>query len=325
MLNPGKGAGREEVLLEKLRQRSDRLNGVTYPRQILPDRSYLITRRTTQRQFLLRPSCETNQNVRYCLGVAAERTGVILHAFCVMSNHWHGVVTDPEARLPEFIECFHKLLAKVQNAMLNRWENFWSSDKTSLVLLTSEQDVLDKMAYTLANPTAAGLVKSPEDWPGVISGRFGEEYAAEMPDKFFDDDGDLPDSSELTVVRPQIFTSLSDADLYARLCEEVATKVRVARQDIARSGQSFLGREHVLRQSVNATPQSEPARRSLSPRVSGKSSERTAAIRRLCEFIRRYRIAWDEWRQGNRERKFPAGTYALRVRAGVTCEDAVPE
>jgi len=179
----------------------DRCCRVTYPRQILPGQSYLVTRRTTQRQFLLRPSRVTNQNVKYCLALAAERTGVILHAVCVMSNHWHGVVTDPEARLPEFTECFHKLLAKAQNAAIERWENFWSSDKTSLVLLTSEHDVLEKMAYTLANPTAAGLVKCPDEWPGVISGRFGSEDLVEMPDAFFDEEGDLPENTELQFVR----------------------------------------------------------------------------------------------------------------------------
>ncbi|HET7542665.1 MAG TPA: hypothetical protein VFK05_22495 [Polyangiaceae bacterium] len=303
----------------------DRHGEVTIPRQILPGQSYLVTRRTTQRQFLLRPSRVTNQNVRYCLALAAERTGVILHAVCVMSNHWHGVVTDPEARLPEFTECFHKLLAKAQNASLDRWENMWSSDKTSLVLLTSEQDMLEKMAYTLANPTAAGLVKAPEEWPGVISGRFGEAYLTEMPDTFFDEDGELPETAELQFVRPQIFASLTDAELYARLREEVASRVRVARDEMAQSGRPFLGRESVLRQSVDATPKTEAARRNPNPRVSGRSSaERIAAIRRMCEFVRGYRAAWNEWRQGNRDVTFPAGTYALRVYAAVTCATAIP-
>ncbi len=294
---------------------------MTYPRQILPGQSYLVTRRTTQRQFLLRPSRVTNQNVRYCLALAAERTGVIIHAVCVMSNHWHGVVTDPEGRLPEFTECFHKLLAKAQNVALDRCENMWSSDKTSLVLLTSEQDVLEKMAYTLANPTAAGLVKSPEEWPGVISGRFGEEQLIEMPDAFFDEEGDLPDATELQFVRPQIFTSLTDAELYARLRDEVAVKVRSARDQIAQSGRSFLGRTSILRQRVDASPKTETRRRSLVPRFSGR--ERIAAIRRMCEFIRAYRAARNDWRQGNRAAMFPAGTYALRIHACVSCVAAV--
>ncbi|HEY0469502.1 MAG TPA: hypothetical protein VGC79_35175 [Polyangiaceae bacterium] len=243
-----------------------------------------------------------------------------------MSNHWHGVVTDPEARLPEFTECFHKLLAKAQNASLDRWENFWSSDKTSQVLLTSEQDVLEKMAYTLANPTAAGLVKSPDEWPGVISGRFGKEDTVEMPDVFFDEDGDLPESAEFQCVRPQIFAALSDAELYARLRDEVAASVRLAREELARCGRSFLGRASVLRQSVDAIPKTSAPRRNPNPRVAGRSSvERVAAILRMCKFIGAYRAAWNEWRHGNRDAKFPAGTYALRIYAHVTCAEAAPD
>jgi REP-associated tyrosine transposase len=267
----------------------------------------------------------TNENVRYCLALAAERTGVVLHAVCVMSNHWHGVITDPEGRVPEFTECFHKLLAKAQNSSLDRWENLWSSDKTSLVLLTSEQDVLEKMAYTLANPTMAGLVKSPDEWPGVISSRFGQTEVAEMPDVFFDEDGELPDSSELQIVRPQIFSSLSDAELYARLRDEVAAMVRVAREEMAKSGRTFLGRDSVLRQSFHASPKTTAPRRNPSPRIAGKSSrERVAAIRRMCEFVCEYRAAWNQWKQGNREARFPAGTYALRIYARVACAEAAP-
>ena len=70
------------------------------PREVLPGRTYLVTRRCTQRQFLLKPSRRTNELVRYCLAVAARKTGVLVHAVCFMSNHWHGVITDPLARLP---------------------------------------------------------------------------------------------------------------------------------------------------------------------------------------------------------------------------------
>ena len=139
---------------------------MTAPRQILPGSCYLVTRRCTQRQFLLRPSVVSNEIVEYCLALAADQTGVELHAVCVMSNHWHAVVSDPFACLPEFLERVHRLTARALNASLGRWENFWSSDKPSVVRLVTEQAVLDEMAYVLANPTAAGLVNSPREWPG---------------------------------------------------------------------------------------------------------------------------------------------------------------
>ncbi len=80
----------------------------------------------------------------------------------------------------------------------------WSSDKTSVVLLVSDEDVLEKMAYTIANPTAAGLVRAPKDWPGVITTRIDERCTVDMPDVFFDPEGTLPETVELEFSRPPI-------------------------------------------------------------------------------------------------------------------------
>jgi putative transposase len=298
---------------------------VTKPREVLPGRSYLLTRRCTQRQFLLKPSRRTNQLVRYCLAVAASKTGVLLHAVCFMSNHWHGVVTDPFARLPEFLEHFHRLLAKAQNASLGRWENLWSSDKTSVVLLVSDADLLDKMAYTIANPTAAGLVRSPHEWPGVITNRIGERCTVDMPDVFFDPEGTLPETIALEFTRPPIYPQLELARLARHLANAVERRVREARAAIARQGRKFLGAKAVRQQAFDAVPKTTEPRRNPNPRIAAAHTpERVQAIRNLLAFLRDYRAAWHAWRHGKRDQVFPAGTYALRIYARVACAPACP-
>ncbi len=297
---------------------------MTIPRRLLPGSFYLLTRRCTQRQFLLRPSRLTNQIVGYCLAAAAEHSGVLLHAVCVMSNHWHAVVSDPEARLPEFLERAHRLIAKCQNSALGRWENLWSSDKTSVVYLASEQDVLDKMAYVIANPTAAGLVRSPDDWPGVITRRLGERITFEMPEHFFDEANIQTDSDDVVLEfgRPAIFAQLSDDELDRRLFEAVAERVRVARAAMRAAGKSFLGVQAVLRQPFTARPSTPEVRRRLNPRVAAANpSIRIAALRALQQFVAQYRDAWCAWREGKRDVLFPLGTYALRVHARARCEE----
>jgi putative transposase len=296
---------------------------MTRPRQLLPGQRFLITRRCTQRQFLLRPSRLTNQIIEYSLALAAEYTGVQLHGACFMSNHWHGVVTDPEARLPEFLERFHRLVAKAQNASLGRWENLWSSDKTSVVLLVDDADVLEKMAYTISNPVVAGLVRAPHEWPGVISLRFDEPRIVEMPDVFFDQEGDLEDEVTLRFVRPHL--DLTDTAFDAKLNEAIAARVRRARTDMRLRGLSFLGRNTVLRQPFHGTPHTPAPRRNLNPRIAAqRTGARIAAIRCVREFQRAYRDARLRWRDGERDVLFPAGTYALRVYARVVCASAVP-
>jgi REP element-mobilizing transposase RayT len=286
---------------------------------------YLLTRRCAQRQFLLKPSRRTNHLIRYCLAVAAAKTGVRLHAVCFMSNHWHGVVSDPFARLPEFLEHFHRLLARAQNASLGRWENLWSSDKTSVVHLINDEDVLEKMAYTMANPVAAGLVRSPSEWPGVLTQRIGERCRVEMPDVFFDPAGPLPEFVELELTRPPIYPQLTIPELARHLAKALERRVREAREALAACGRKFLGAKVVLRQAFDAVPKTTEPRRNPSPRIAAKHSpERVQAIRSLVVFLRDYRAAWQAWRNGKRDQVFPAGTYALRVYARVSCAPACP-
>jgi len=99
----------------------------------------MITRRCTQRQFLMRPDRETNNAFIYCLAVAAAKFGIRVLFTAAMSNHHHTGIYDPDGCYPAFIEHFHKLFAKCQNALRGRWENFWSSEQTSVVRLVDPQ------------------------------------------------------------------------------------------------------------------------------------------------------------------------------------------
>lgn len=126
---------------------------MSLPRQALPGQFYLITRRCVQRQFLQRPDDETNNAFTYCLIEAAQRCQVEVVLPCAMSNHYHAVTFDRRGRYPEFLEHFHKLFARSQNALRGRWENFWSSEQACVVKLMNREGVIDKLVYTapLAN------------------------------------------------------------------------------------------------------------------------------------------------------------------------------
>ncbi len=74
----------------------------------------------------MRPSKATTAIFSYVLAVAAERYGILIHAFCVLSNHFHVVLTDVHARLPEFHRDLDALVARAVNCSLGRWEGFWA-------------------------------------------------------------------------------------------------------------------------------------------------------------------------------------------------------
>jgi putative transposase len=186
---------------------------MTAPRQVLPGTTYLVTRRCSQRQFLLRPSKLTNAIVGYLLAVAARRHGIQLHAFCVMSNHVHLVLSDPEARLPAFAQHLWSLVARSLNSVLGRWESFWAPASYSAVALVGPDDIIDKIAYVLANPVAAGLVRRGKHWPGLWSApeTIGAgQFEFHRPDRFFRPKGVMPEHASLALVTPPGFSSAAE-------------------------------------------------------------------------------------------------------------------
>jgi REP element-mobilizing transposase RayT len=293
---------------------------MTAPRQILRGTTYFVTRRCTQRQFLLRPSRATNQVVQYLLAVAAERYGIELHAYCVMSNHFHLVVTDPDARLPACLQYFDGLAGRALNKLLGRREHFWGSDTFSAVELTDPQSIVDKVAYTLANPVAAGLVRSACRWPGLWSppeAIGGDEILVKRPGHFFDPNGSLPKSIALKLTTPPGFPTASAFRelLRAGLAEKEAAAVR-------RIG-TFLGVARVLAQKTTARAIREEPLGQLNPRVAGRDAgERIERLAGLVSFLADYRTALREWRSGSRSVTFPAGTYLMRLACGVVCAGA---
>jgi hypothetical protein len=82
------------------------------PRQVLPGQFYMVTRRCTQRQFLLRADAATNNAFTYCLIEAAQRCQIDVLLPCALSNHYHAVVFDRLGRYPEFLEHFHKMFVR---------------------------------------------------------------------------------------------------------------------------------------------------------------------------------------------------------------------
>ncbi len=288
---------------------------MTAPRQVLPGTTYLLTRRCTQRQFLLRPGRVVNETFLYVLALAARRYGVRIHAFCVLSNHYHLVLTDPHARLPAFGQFLDAIVARALNASLGRWESFWAPNSYSAVTLATPEDVLAKAAYTLANPVAAGLDRSGKSWPGLWSGpdAVGATIEARRPAHFFDPKGYLPESVSLELTAPPGFESTEAfrGGLSAALAE---------RETAERQGKHFLGATRVMTQKRTARPAPGEPRRQLGPRLAARDKwKRVEVLGRLKEFLSAYREAWEARKTGALAVLFPAGTYLLRVQHRVPC------
>jgi putative transposase len=294
------------------------------PRPIIPGSTYLITRRCLLRRFFLRPSTIVNRIILYCLAIAAHRYGMQLHAICMMSNHYHLVLTDPGTNLPEFMRWFNEFVAKSLNAQMKRWESFWGQGTYSAVRLENQEAVIDKICYTLSNPVLAGLVAFGRHWPGLRLGpeKIGMVRKINRPKTFFRSDGPLPDHASLEITQPLPCSEMTSRAFTKAICSAVKLREKEARRERAVAKRPFLGRRAVLAQNPNGCPNSIPSRHEINPRFSTGSNrdERRIARGNLLGFFRRYREAWMRFKEGIRDVVFPAGTYALRIHSGVACE-----
>jgi putative transposase len=297
---------------------------LTGTRRIVAGATYLITRRCLERRFFLRPSAETTALFEYVLAVMAERYGVLIHAYCVASNHFHLALTDPRGLLPDFQRDLGSVLARSLNGMLGRWETFWAPGSYSAVRLLNEESIIEKTAYVLANPVLSGLVRRASEWPGAWSDPSrigGGARILTRPTGFFRPDGPMPATAVLRLVHPPGFAT--DA--------EFVDPVRVALRDaeakaaarMSAEGREFVGVARVKAQYPFAKPRPGEPRRRMSPRVAGHDKwRRIEALLRLAEFTSSYREAFLRWADGARDVLFPHGTWLMRVRHGVRCAPA---
>lgn len=314
---PGTSNQRREVNRNRAAARShDRVRA----RPILPGVRYKVTRRCLGRQFLLVPDSPDVRNIiGYCLGVALERYSIDLHAACVLSNHMHLDVTDRLGVLPEFKCLFNSLVARVLNHHRGRFDALWSPERGCDVQMLTDSDLVEGIAYTLTNPVDAGLVKWSHRWPGLTTANlaFGESMSFRRPNGFFDDEHtDLPKRIEVTIVRPTL-EKMSPAEFDKQVADSRRTRELRKHAEMRDKRRRFMGEHRVARQRWSQRPPSAEPRFAAAPRVSSRS--RWARIVQL-----RRNANWDEAYADARKKRlrgedpvFPAGTYALRRRAGV--------
>lgn len=310
----------------------------------------MVSRRCTQRQFLLHPDPVIEQVLIFCLGLAARRHGIEVFCLVALSNHVHIGLRDPKGRLPRFMAHFDSLVARALNCHHRRGENFWAPGSYSAVTLEDDDAVLDKIVYMITNPIAANLVDLPDEWPGLLSlsrdlGR--RELVARRPTFFFrqprtegEDDQDhtaagrarrrypprdlTPDEVRLRLSRPPGFHDLDDEPLRALVARRVADRVHELREQHRREGRGpALGRDGVLLQRPTDTPGSSAPTFGLNPRLACRDRwKRVERLQGLVQFWREHHEASVRFRAGERGVLFPVGTWLYRVAFGARCRPA---
>jgi len=286
-------------------------------RPVYPGAVLFSTRRVHKRQLLLRPSAAVNQLIEYVVAVCAQRYGVELHALCVMSNHVHDVVTDRHGCVVEFERDCHAIIARALNALHGDFESLWSRAQSCRVTCVESEVVIDKIAYTMANPVAAGLVAHGASWPGVRGAWPMQARTIRRPPGFFRDSrcgGSWPDEVVLEFHRPPGYAHLSDDEMAAHVREKIELQEALARDVMRAANRRFLGRRKVRLQSRYSYPLSREERFGLRPAVAAHSKPaRIEALQEYRAWLEEYETARERLRKGESFVRFPYGTWKMRV------------
>ncbi|MGB3564953.1 MAG: transposase [Thermoanaerobaculia bacterium] len=127
-----------------------------------------ITCRTIQGRFLLQPTMELRDIIIGALARAQQLYPIDIHAFVFMSNHYHLLLSVPDAqRLARFMGHFNSKLAR-EIARLTGWrDKVWSRRYQAVVVSEEEFAQVARLRYVLSHGVKENLVDHPADWPGA--------------------------------------------------------------------------------------------------------------------------------------------------------------
>ena len=300
-------------------------SGMGRPLRYVPPGALVeVTCRTIQERLLLRPSPKVNDVVLGIMGRAQKLFPVRIHAFVVMGNHAHWLLSvNDAAQLAGFMGFVCSNIAR-EVGRLNDWPHrFWSRRYRSIVVADVTAAV-SRLRYILLNGCKEGFVDRPKHWPGLSCAQAltrGDRLTGTWHDRTAEFHarrrGECVSRTQFLCrysveLSPLPCWAELSASEYRRACAEIVADVEAeTRRQRADSGKRCLGRRRVLAQHPHDRP--VVSRRSPAPLVHASSREvKEAFIRSYRAFVDAFRTAAECLRKGLTA-SFPLGAFPPRL------------
>lgn len=137
------------------------------PRCALPDGIYHVYARGVAATVAPFPQ-DRDKTVMFELLPGLRSRGLIIHAACVMSTHYHGIFEGRRSRLSAAMQWLNWSYARAYNTARDLHGHVFSERFQTRVI--EDDDGLERrIDYVLANPLRAGLCDTIEDWTWTYS------------------------------------------------------------------------------------------------------------------------------------------------------------
>ena len=290
------------------------------PTPVLRNFLKVITRKIDRGMFRLKPVLnqrrkdEITMIVGYCIACAQSKFNVDIYGICIMSNHYHIYVRDNEANLPWFAAEVNRNIAQCLNEKQGTRGPVWNRDRCNQMMIGSRRDHLKFLLYVMMNPVAAGLVEKQKHWPGMVTTPEDflkvEGITFARPRYFFKKDGKMPEKSTLFYSVLPGYEAMDRNSYVQFLQEQIASQEKQIRAK--RGNKKCLGRRRILKIDPFSAPKKGTEEHGLNPKVA--CSDKLKRIK-LLAFLKNwriaYRLAWQEYKRGNKEVTFPHGTFKI--------------
>jgi putative transposase len=111
---------------------------------------------------------DEDKSIMFGLLRGLRTRGLLIHAACVMSTHYHGIFEGRRTRLSSAMQWLNWSYARAYNTTYDLHGHVFS-ERFQTRVIDDEASLERRHAYVLGNPIRAGLCDSVEDWPWSYS------------------------------------------------------------------------------------------------------------------------------------------------------------
>lgn len=98
------------------------------------------------------------------LGKVCERFNWIVHAYCLMDNHYHILVETPDSNLSRGMRHLNGVYTQYFNRTHKRVGHVYQG-RYKAIIVQKESYLLEVARYIVLNPVRARMVRAAKDWP----------------------------------------------------------------------------------------------------------------------------------------------------------------
>lgn len=127
-----------------------------------PGALYHVTSRGNGKQKIFKNDSDRMLFLSIIEGIV-QRYHFIVHAYCLMNNHYHLIIETPEGNLSEGMRQINGVYTQTYNRR-NKKTGHVFQGRYKAIVVDKESYLLELVRYVSLNPVRARIVKEPEQW-----------------------------------------------------------------------------------------------------------------------------------------------------------------